>query len=181
MTDQYVEVSNGLKRLVLAALFLALGLMLPLLTGNIPQVGRMLLPMHFPVLLCGFVCGWKYGFSIGFILPFLRSLLFGMPAIFPDATAMAFELAAYGAISGILYPLLPKKSVGVYISLIGAMLAGRVIWGLVRWALTIAPGTEFSWALFVAGGFVNAWPGIVAQIVLIPLIVLALRRARLID
>ena len=83
--------SNKTKKLVLSALLLAAGLVLPFLTGSIPNFGRMLLPMHLPVLLCGFVCGWKWGLLVGFVTPLLRSVLFGMPPMVPTALAMAFE------------------------------------------------------------------------------------------
>jgi len=72
-------------------MFIAIGLVLPFFTGQIPQIGRMLLPMHIPVFLCGLICGWKYGLMVGFILPLLRYAVFGMPVIFPNGIAMAFE------------------------------------------------------------------------------------------
>ena len=93
---------NAVYTLVLSALFLALALVLPFLTGQIPQIGNMLLPMHLPVLLCGLICGWQYGGVVGFAAPLLRSALFGMPPMI-TAIAMAFELAAYGIIVGALY------------------------------------------------------------------------------
>ena len=90
------EMRKALKKLSLSSMFLAIGLVLPFFTGQIPQVGSMMLPMHIPVLLCGLICGWKYGLMVGFVLPPLRSVLFGMPPLFPTGAAMAFELAAYG-------------------------------------------------------------------------------------
>mgnify|MGYP000369900716 CR=1 FL=1 len=81
------------RSLVLAALFLALAFVLPMITGHVPQVGNMLCPMHFPILLCGFVLGGPWGLAVGFIAPLVRSVLFGMPPMFPIAIAMAFELA----------------------------------------------------------------------------------------
>lgn len=171
---------SRVNKLVWSAVFLASGLILPFLTAQIQEIGSMLLPMHLPVLLCGFVLGWKYGLAVGFILPLMRSLIFGMPPMYPAALSMAFELAAYGAVTGVLYKKLPKKTVSIYISLIAAMLTGRIIWGAARWLMTAA-GTEFSWALFIAGGFINAIPGIILQIVLIPAIVIVLRKARVME
>lgn len=168
------------RNLVLSALFLALGLVLPFLTGQIPEIGSMLLPMHIPVLLCGFVCGWPWGLAVGFITPLLRSLLWGMPPIV-GAIGMAFELAAYGCLSGLFYTLLPKRPLYVYVSLIAAMLGGRVIWGLAQMVIMGVMAKSFTWVAFVAGAFTNAIPGIVVQIVLIPILVLALKKARLID
>ncbi len=171
---------TDVTRLTLAALFVALGLVLPFVTGQIPEIGSMLLPMHLPALLCGFVCGWPYGLAVGFVTPLLRSLLFGMPPLMPTAIAMAFELAAYGALAGLLYARLPRSRANVFVSLAGAMLAGRVVWGLVSWALYgLILAKPFTLSLFFAGAFVKAWPGIVAQLILVPLIVLALERARL--
>ena len=95
------------KRLVYSALLLALALVLPFLTGQIPQIGSALSPMHIPVLLCGFVCGAPWGMAVGLIAPIMRSLLFQMPPMWPTAFAMAFELAAYGFATGLLYKLLP--------------------------------------------------------------------------
>ena len=120
------------KKLTWSAMFIALGLVLPFLTGQIPQFGNMLLPMHIPVILCGLICGWRYGAIVGFVLPLLRYALFGMPVLFPTGIAMSFELAAYGFFSGFLY----EKSrwqciIALYRSLIVSMIAGRVIWGIV--------------------------------------------------
>ena len=91
------------KKLVLAGMFLALGMILPFITGQVPQIGNMLCPMHIPVLLCGFICGWQYGLVVGFITPLLRSFMFGMPPVYPTAIVMAFELMTYGFLSGFLY------------------------------------------------------------------------------
>ena len=118
--------NRSLKNLVLSAMFLAIGFVLPFFTGQIPAVGKMLLPMHIPVLLCGLICGWQWGLGVGFILPLLRSLLFSMPAMYPTAAAMAFEMAAYGAVIGFLYARSKWQCVkALYKCLIPAMLAGR--------------------------------------------------------
>ncbi len=169
------------RKLILAALFLALGYVLPFLTGQVPAVGKMLLPMHIPVLLCGFVCGWQYGLMVGFVVPQFRSVLAGMPVMMPTAVGMAFELATYGMISGLLYRKLTGKSLNIYITLIGAMLGGRIVWGIVSILLYGIQGNVFSWQLFISGALLNAVPGIVLQLVLIPVIVLILEKAGLID
>jgi len=110
--------------LTLAAMFLAVGLILPFLTGQIPQIGNKLLPMHIPVLLCGLICGWKYGLAVGFILTLLRYFLFGMPVLFPTGIAMAFELCTYGFTVGLLYSRSHWKCVvALYRSMIIAMIA----------------------------------------------------------
>lgn len=167
------------KQLTLSGLFLALGLLMPFLTAQIPNIGKSLLPMHIPVLLCGFVCGWPYGLIVGLIVPVFRSMLFGMPPMFPTAVAMAFELAAYGCMTGLLYKLLPKKSVSIVISLILSMICGRIVWGGVSFFLYGLGETAFTWELFMAGAFLNAIPGIVIQIIIIPIVVVALSKAKL--
>lgn len=170
--------SKSLRDLVLAALFMALGFVLPLLTGHIPQIGNMLSPMHFPVFLCGLVCGWKYGAVVGFLLPLLRSLVFGMPPMYPTAIAMAFELMTYGLVSGLLYSRSRWQCVlALYKALVAAMLAGRVVWGAARLIMSGVSGTSFTWAMFLSGAFTTAIPGIVLQLILIPAIMVALDRA----
>lgn len=157
-------------------MFLALALVLPFLTGQIPQIGNMLCPMHIPVLLCGFFCGPWYAGIVGLVAPLLRFALFGMPPIFPTGVAMCFELAVYGFVSGLLYRHLPKKPVNVYISLGVAMLAGRVMWGAVRVILYGVGKSEFGWAAFISGAFTTAIPGIILQIVVIPVLVLTVSK-----
>jgi len=152
-------------------------MLLPFLTGQIQQLGSALAPMHIPVLLCGFVCGPYYALVVGAVSPFLRHTLFGMPPLMPIGVSMCFELAVYGFISGLLYKVLPKKPAFIYVSLIAAMLVGRVVWGVARVLLTGVSGVAFSWHLFISGAFINAIPGIVVHIVLIPLIVMALKKA----
>ncbi len=170
----------NVRKLTYAALFLAQGIVLPFLTGQIPEIGSMLCPMHIPVLLCGFLCGWSWGLAVGFIAPLLRSVLFGMPAMFPGAVAMAFELATYGAISGLLFRRFPRTKRSIYISLIIAMIAGRIVWGMARLLLAGLSGNSFTWALFMAGAFTNAIPGIILQIVLIPILIIVMDRAGLV-
>ena len=171
--------SLRIRKLTYAALYLAIAMVLPFITGQIPEIGSMLCPMHIPALLCGFMCGWPWGMAVGFIAPLLRSVLFGMPALVPAAVAMAFELAVYGCVSGLLYRMLPRRNWTVYVSLIIAMIAGRIVWGTVRLILAGLSGTGFTWALFLAGAFTNAIPGIIMHLILIPVLVIAMNRAGL--
>ena len=173
-----VDKNRSIKNLAASGVCLALCMLLPLITGQIPQVGMALAPMHIPVLLCGFVCGPFYGAVIGAVAPLLRYAIFGMPPIIPMGVAMCFELAVYGLVSGLLYRLLPKRVGFIYVALIAAMFIGRVVWGVARLLLSGVVVAPFTWQLFIADAFINAVPGIVAHIVLIPLIVIALKRAR---
>lgn len=171
---------TNIKNLVLAALFLAMAIILPFLTGQIPQIGSMLCPMHIPALLCGFFCGWPWGLAVGLISPILRSLMFGMPPMFPTALCMSLELAAYGAISGLLYSKLPRKKSTIYVSLLVAMVAGRLVWGVARFLCAGLDVSSFGLSAFWAGAVTSAIPGIIVQIVLIPILVMALEKYRVI-
>ncbi len=172
--------NKAIKKIVYSALCLALCMVLPFLTGQIPEIGNMLSPMHIPVLLCGFICGGPWGLVVGFTAPLLRFALFGMPPVFPTGIAMAFELAAYGLFSGLLYKKMPKKGAYVYLSLITAMVLGRLIWGAAMALISGFGGAEFGFDIFIANGFVNALPGIICHILIIPVIVIALKKAKLI-
>ena len=167
---------TNVKKMSLAALFLAMALVLPFLTGQIPEVGSMLCPMHIPALLCGFFCGWPWGLMVGFVAPLLRSVTFGMPPMFPVAICMAFELAAYGAISGALYQKLPKKKSSIYVALLVAMVLGRIVWGAAQFVCLGLSGSSLTMSAFWAGAVTSANPGIIVQIVLIPLLVMALEK-----
>ena len=171
-----MSTKQKLYPMCLSAVFLALAILLPLLTGEIPQIGKSLCPMHIPVFLCGFFCGPLFGLIVGIIAPLLRFFIFGMPILMPTGIGMCFELGAYGFFSGLLYKILPKKKVCIYISLIFAMIAGRIIWGITRVIMYGVFKSKFGWAMFISGGFLNAVPGIIIQIVLIPIIVMALEK-----
>ena len=165
---------NDIVKLTLSAMFLALAFVMPFLTGQIPQIGSMLCPMHIPMLLCGFFCGAPWGLAVGIIAPILRSFTLGMPPMFPAAFCMAFELAVYGFAAGWLHNKLPKKKSYVYVSLFCAMLLGCIVWGVVMFACMGLDASKFGLAAFMAGAFTNAIPGIVLQIVLVPVLVILL-------
>lgn len=174
------QVKQYIKNLVLAAMFMALGLVLPFFTGQIPQIGNMLLPMHLPVLLCGLICGWQYGGIVGFALPLFRYALFGTPPM-PMGIAMAFEMAAYGAVVGFLYARSRWQCViALYRCLIIAMAAGRVVWAAARIVLTGVASVPFTWELFLSGALLTAIPGIILQLVAIPAIMVAMDRTGLV-
>lgn len=167
------------QKLVSSGLCLGLCLVLPLLTGQIQQIGNMLLPMHIPVLLCGFLCGPLWGALVGLVAPLLRYIIFGMPVIFPMGISMAFELGTYGLVSGLLYGLLPKKNRYLYVSLISAMVAGRLVWGLVRYILAGLTDSQFPFSVFIAGALTEAIPGILIQLIFIPIILIAMKKSKL--
>lgn len=171
---------NSIRNIVLAGLFVALGLVLPSLVGHIPALGMRVLPMHIPVLIAGFVCGWPYGLVVGFITPLLASVINGMPPMFPVAISMAFELGAYGLLTGLFYKLLPKKPLYTYLALILAMLGGRVVLGIANVILLGLSGNPYTFEMFMAGAFINAVFGIVVQIIIIPILINSLQKARLI-
>jgi len=160
------------KRLVTAALFLAVGMVLPLLTGQLKQLGNALLPMHLPVMLCGLICGARYGLSVGMILPLFRGVMFGMPPLYPNAVYMSLELLCYALVIGFLYKKLENRGIaGVYASLVTAQISGRIVWGISKVILLGIGKNGFTFMAFITGGFVDALPGIALQLVLIPFIV----------
>lgn len=169
------------KNLVLSAMFMAIGFILPFFTGQIPQIGSMLLPMHIPVFLCALICGWEYGMAVGLMLPLLRSVTLGMPPLFPTALSMTVEMAVYGLTAGFFYGRSKWKClVALYRSLIIAMITGRLAWGVAQMILLGVSGTAFTWKMFLSGALLNAIPGIIIQLTLIPLIMVALNRTGLV-
>ena len=173
--------NKTLRNLTYAAMSLALCLVLPFFTGQIPQIGAMLCPMHLPVLLCGFVAGPSWGFAVGATLPIFRSLTLGMPPFFPGAFCMAFELAAYGAVAGVMHRLLPRKKPYIYCSLLTAMAVGRLVWGAAMFFALGASGGSFTFGAFLAGAVTNALPGIALQILLLPVLVMLFESQKILN
>jgi len=169
--------NKHLFKLTLSAVFLGMGLVLPFLTGQIPQVGNMLLPMHLPVLFCGLLCGATYGGTVGFLLPILRSLLFGKPLFFPAAIAMAFELCTYAVVIGLLFRRFKNKNIAsLFVSLTLSLIIGRAVWGIVQAVLLGFLDKAFTLSAFWTSAFVTAIPGIILQLILIPSAIFALQR-----
>lgn len=170
----------SIRRLVMTALCVALGVVLPQALHAIPNAGNVLLPMHIPVLLCGLCCGWTYGLGCGVLTPALSHLISGMPpaAVLP---AMICELAAYGLIAGFTARFLHtgKRTADIYIQLISAMLLGRVVYGVAN-ALIFRAGA-YSMEVFLTAAFVTALPGIILQLVLLPALILILEKARVLE
>ena len=176
--DAYMKRKN-IKKLTLTAMFIAMAIVLPFLTGQIPELGNMMLPMHIPILLCGLICGADFGFIAGFCTPLLRSAIFGKPLFFPSAVAMAPELATYALVIGLIYGRSKKRSLlSLYVALISAMVAGRLVWGAVMSVIMGFKG--FTAQAFLSGAVLNAIPGIILQLIIIPSLMLMWRRAHLI-
>lgn len=162
-------IHQPVNKLVLSAMMVAIGVVLPFFTGQVQQIGNMLLPMHLPVFLCGLICGWQYGAAVGFVLPLFRWCMFGMPILYPNAIAMALELAAYGLIAGLIYSCMKKQGVlSMYAAMLPAMLLGRAVWGVAQMFLLGFADHAFTWQMFIAGAFLNAVPGIILQLVIVP-------------
>lgn len=173
--------NGAIKNLTLTAMFLAIGLVLPLFTGQIQQIGNMLLPMHIPVFLCALICGWRYGLPMAFVLPIFRSFIFGMPPLYPTAIGMAFELAAYAFVAGFLYERSRWQCTkALYRCMLIAMVSGRIVWGAVQAVLLGMGGNAFTFQMFIGGALLNAIPGIILQLTLIPAVMVALDRTKLV-
>ena len=171
---------SPIRSLTYSAICLALALVLPFLTGQIPQIGSALCPMHLPILLCGFLVGPWWAAVVGLIAPLLRHAVFSMPPLL-TAIAMAFELCTYGLVSGLLWRKGRKNARHMYLSLIAAMIVGRLVWGVAQVVILGLSGSTFTLAAFWTGAVANAIPGIIVQLILIPILVAALRRAKLAD
>lgn len=175
------KTNQMLAKLIYSAMFLAMGLLLPFLTSQIPQFGMALLPMHLPIFLCGFVCGPYWGLAVGATTPLLRSVMFGTPIFMPNGVAMAFELAVYAFVAGLLYKKLSKNIFMYYIALITSMVCGRLVWGAVTFILIFlgqasgSIGLSLIWTQTVLSGV----PGIVFQLITIPAVINVLRKNRL--
>ena len=158
------------KKMILSAMMIALAMVLPFLTGQIPEIGSMLCPLHIPAILAGFFCGSYYGLFVGAVSPILRSMIFSMPPMMA-AIPMAFEIATYGFVSGYLFNKLPKNKLNTYVALVVAMVLGRVVWGAVKLAMVGFNPSQFGWSMFISGAFITAIPGILLQLVLVPVLV----------
>ena len=165
-------------RLIYAAICIAIGILLPQINKMIPvaNIGAILSPMHIPVLLSGFLCGVPYAAFVGFILPLLNFTLTGMPPIYPIGLSMMFELAAYGMISAFLYKVTKNN---LWISLIGAMIGGRIVMGIANAILFGLAGKPYGFSAFISAAFVTALPGIIIHLIVIPAILYALKKAKL--
>ncbi len=171
---------KNIRKIALSAMFLALSFVLPFFTGQIPEIGSMLCPMHIPVIICGYLCGAPWGLVIGFISPLFRSLIMSMPPLFPTALSMAFELATYGFMSGFLFKKLPKTNLYIYIDLIISMVAGRIVWGAVTFILMGLDIEKFGFSMFFTSAILNAIPGIILQLVLIPVLIIIINKSQII-
>lgn len=169
---------NSIKNMTMAAVCVALCVVLPIAFHSIPDAGSVFLPMHIPVLICGMICGWPYGFLCGLVGPLLSSALTGMPPI-AFLPGMMVECAAYGMVSGLMLKYVHTKSTyaDLYIALITAMIAGRVISGIAK-ALIFTPGLAMS--AWITASFVTALPGILIQLVFLPGVVFTLMKAKVI-
>ena len=174
--------TTRVTKMCLSAMFIAIGWILPLLSGQNQELGNMLCLMHIPVFVAGFILGPQYGIIVGAVTPLTRFLIFGRPPIYPTGLCMAFELAAYGFLSGFIFRLLVKKNVNellsIYVSLVGAMVVGRLVWGISRALCGIVSQSTFTWKMFITAGFVTAIPGILIQLFLIPALVMILNKVK---
>lgn len=165
--------------LIMALICLAISVVLPMLTDQIPRFGQGLRPMHIPVLIAGFACGPVIGFVVGLAAPMLNLLIHGAPALMQAGFAMSLELATYGLIAGLLYSQLTRKTGSIYVSLITAMIVGRIVWGASMIVLSGRAQTQFTYQMFMKYAFIDAVPAILFHIVLIPAVVIALEKANL--
>lgn len=171
---------SAVKKLCITAICIALGCVLPMAFHSV-GLGTALSPIHIPVLLCGIVCGGGYGAVCGLIAPILSSAVTSMPgpAMLPS---MIPELVTYGLITGLMMNFVHTKKLygDLYIALATAMVAGRIVGGIAKALVYMGSGESFTLALWASGYFVTTAPGIVCHLILIPILVAALIKARVI-
>lgn len=169
------------RKLCFTAMCFALCMTLPFLTGNLAEFGKLLCPMHLPVLLCGAACGAVWGGALGLVAPIIRSLAVGAPVLFPMAISMSVELFFYGFVMGIFVKIFKKNTLNVYISLLISMICGRIAGGAFKvLLLTFGAISDYGWQIFFTGYFVETLPGAVLQLIVIPPAIYAIRKHRLI-
>lgn len=167
----------SVREIVLSGLFIALGIILPMVF-HVFGSGSTFLPMHIPVLIAGFVVSAPFAIAVGAITPILSSLLTGMPTVFPVLPFMIFELATYGGVASFLYR---KLNLNVYVSLVCSMIAGRIVSSIVVWVLaTFFMAKLPNPIVFITGAITQGIPGIIIQIIFIPAIIFSLNKSRLI-
>lgn len=159
------------RDLIMSGLFVAIGVLLPMVFHSFNMLGKIFLPMHIPVLVAGFFLPPVVALAVGMIVPLLSSVLTGMPLLFPMAIIMMFELGAYG----FLVAWMKEKVSSTYIVLGSAMLAGRVIAGLVVFVLSTCFGVKLNAMLFIKGAILTGLPGIVVQLLMVPIVVKGIR------
>lgn len=167
------------KNIVLTALFIAIGVVLPQAFHAIPNAGSIFLPMHIPVLMSGYAVGPVFGLICGVLTPLLSHLIFGMPPA-PILPSMLCELACYGLMSGLLNRVIKteNKLMKNYLVLIGAMICGRAFYGILN-ALIFKAGS-YSLSAWLSAALITALPGIIIQLILIPALITRLQKANLI-
>lgn len=170
-----------MARVICSATFLLLAILLPFLTSKLPAVGLWEMSMQFSVILCGFVCGPVWGMAVGAIAPILRYFIFGSPDLMPEGLVMAFQLLTFGFLAGLLYRKLEKNLFYIYVSLVTAMVGGRIVWAIVMFILILAGAASGSigFSLVWNQTVVNSLAGIIIQLVAIPAIVTVLKNNRL--
>ncbi len=171
---------TSVKRTTLCALFIAFCYVLPIAFHAV-GLGSVVAPMHIPVLLCGMICGSGYGALCGIIGPILSHLLGGMPPL-PMLVRMVPELCVYGLVGGITMKSIRtgRAAADVYISLVITMIAGRIVGGIATAIFYAVTSGVYSIALWATSYFVEGLPGIVAHLILVPVLVLTLQKARLV-
>lgn len=179
--------TKTIYQMVISAMLIAVGLVLPLFLGQVQIFMQGISPMHIPAFIAGLTCGPVYGALVGFITPLLRMMTFGMPMP-PVAIPMAFELAVYGAVTGILYPIfvckvLPKNKashlIGILLSMLVAMVGGRIVGGIAKAIFLGIQGTGYGFEAFVAAYVVGTAVGAVLHLIICPIVVLALEKVKL--
>lgn len=157
---------SSTRSLTLSGLLIAAGIVAGIIFHSMGIGGQIALPLHYSPLLAGLLLGWRWGFAVGLVVPLLSALLTGMPPLIPSAILMVPELAVYGACCGLL-----RRLIGVYLALIISLILGRIAWGLAAWSLIPLLGLEIPVSAALIASIVKGLPGIVGQLIIVPLLV----------
>ena len=177
---------NLIKKMCIFIVLLSLGWVFPFITAQSRELGNMLNLIHIPTLIGGMILGPWYGVLLGVITPITRSFIFGMPKLYPLAICMGLELGTYGLISGLIFKLLKnrfsiKEVIALYLSLIIALLCGRIVWGVSRSIFAMFSTEIMTFKIFITSGFLVSWPGVLLQIIIIPIIYYAIKKTNLLN
>lgn len=168
---------SPVKRSNLCAMCIALCYVLPLAFHSL-SLGRVLSPMHIPVLLCGILCGPGYGAFCGIAGPILSSVLSAMPSA-TGLITMIPELVTYGFVGGMLmkHVRTGKLVRDLYLCLVPAMIAGRMVGGVASALFYLGTSGTYSFEMFVSGYFIGSLPGIAVHLVLVPILAVVPEKA----
>ena len=165
---------TDVRSYIFTGVFVLLSVAVPLIFHQFHMAGATYLPMHIFVLITGLLFGWRAGLLVGLLTPLASYAVAGMPAL-PVLPQIIIELSAYGLVAGILRE---KFNLRLTWSLLGAMVAGRLVLFLGVLVIYLIAGKVYSPLGLEANPFLvvwsvikQGWPGIGIQLASIPAVI----------